>query len=150
MPCATRFKRVASCAAVCVRSIFAISAGGNVALLAGMNDERVKTIVTWSGPTDLTYMLAHGAAVNPINKYLGGADPAAASPINMVQPLSRSCQLHGSLTDFVPYVTQNSLRDILLMAGVEAETHIWAKGHSQAYGRFAWPPTLAWLQAHLP
>lgn len=120
------------------------SAGGHLALLQGYkyaNEATPKAIVSFFGPTDLTYLYDHPGqqAVPTLLATIVGATPAqnaalyeSCSPIHFVTPQSaHTLLLQGGKDDLVPPTQATRLIDKLNEAGVYNEYIYYAnEGHS--------------------
>ncbi len=116
---------------------FGYSAGGHLALLAGLGDARVKAIVAGAAPADL--MLFEGGLL--IGQSLGGSREdrpekyRAISPIYQVRRDSPPVFLyHGSRDGMIPPLHSQMMRKALEVNGVTHELHlIEGKGHMGAF-----------------
>jgi len=128
-------------------ALIGVSAGGHLALLyayAFDENEFVKTVISYVGPTDLTDSLFHQYINNynlmaSLELFLGASyeqNPALyaeASPLSQVS----SCPtllLYGGMDDLVPKEQGIALFDTLVANAIVADTTIPALGAHNIYG----------------
>jgi acetyl esterase/lipase len=129
------------------------SAGGHLALLeattARQAADRPTTVVSWSGPTDLT---TPGPLARLVRGLLG-CDPrlcarraAAASPLRHVDRLDPPTLLVHSTREVVPLAQAVAMDARLAAAGVAHRlVTVPGRAHSTELGDRAWRPTVAYL-----
>jgi acetyl esterase/lipase len=155
------------------------SSGANLALLAGMagdgaltEGDRVRAVVSWSGPTDLEALVA-GSGDAPgscspatcarrattrqvVEAYLGcGADACPeiyreASPISHVDASDPPVLLINGTDELIPLEQATAMAEALREAGVPVElVEVPGSRHGTEFGRDVWPQTLAFLERWL-
>lgn len=149
-------------------ALIGISAGGHLALLYGHasdEHERVKTVISYVGPTDLTNSLFHQYINNynlmySLELLLGAtyqqdsALYAAASPLFHTSNCP-TLLLYGGMDDLVPKEQGIAMFDTLVANAVITDTTITKKGTHAIYGpgnmykNALENEVLDWLQLHL-
>ncbi len=150
------------------------SAGGNLALLAGLSaaqgapaptwepscgagdDLRVQAVVSHSAPTDLAKIVSTPEGAEAVRAFLGSlcADAelcAQASPITYVTPDAPPVLLfHGTDDNIVPVINARSLASELKEVGAEV-TYVEMKGagHVEPLGEAQFETLHRFLDAHL-
>lgn len=111
------------------------SAGGTLALNAGLNaSQHVATIVDVAGITDIKALVESSPIPElktDVAKYMGGEDPAIASPINQVNQNSPPVLIfHGDKDDIVPMAQSIALEKKLKNDKVPVKLIVFSnKGH---------------------
>ena len=149
-------------------ALMGFSAGGHLALLYGHafdSNNRVKTVISNVGPTDLTNSLFHQYINNynlmySIEQLLGATFEEDSALYAEASPLfhSSNCPtlfLYGGMDDLVPKEQGIAMFDTLIANGVVADTTIPAQGTHNVYGpnniykNQIDNEVLDWLQLHL-
>lgn len=111
------------------------SAGGTLALNAGLNSpQHVATIIDVAGITDIKALIETSSIPElrtDVAKYMGGKDPAIASPINQINQNSPPVLIfHGDKDDIVPMDQSLALEEKLKNENVPVRLVVFSnKGH---------------------
>lgn len=147
-------------------ALFGASAGANLALLAATRGRgpldrgtRVRAVVSWSGPTDLTSFVRETTnryATSVTRAYLGCAPAscptryADASPTTFVDHTDPPALLVNSTHEIVPLQQARELVRRLAAANVPNRLIVLAGSrHAIGYLQAAWGPTLRFLARRL-
>jgi acetyl esterase/lipase len=146
--------------------LFGASAGGNLAALAASRGRgrldtgaRVRAVVSWSGPMDLTLFDAElgGPSQHPfVEEYIGCAPtvcPAryrAASPLTDVDRSDPPMLLVNSTGEIVPLAQAREMAARLTVAAVPHELLVLpGSRHAAQYASTVWQQTVRFLKRHL-
>jgi acetyl esterase len=146
--------------------LFGASAGGNLAALAATRGRgrldtgaRVRAVVSWSGPMDLTLFDAElgGPSQHPfVESYIGctpAACPAryrAASPITQVDRSDPPTLLANSTGEIVPLAQAREMTARLAAAAVPHRLLVVpGSRHAAQYAAAVWQQTVRFLTNHL-
>jgi dienelactone hydrolase len=130
--------------------VVGFSFGGQVALLTGALSHRVKAIVSYFGPTDLTTLNAH-------YHYQGlekecQSDFKSRSPVTVASQINAPVLLiHGDLDANVPVEQSEEMEEVLWKSGGSVQLHL-VSGAGHQLNRVvisAWPTTQRFLEANL-
>lgn len=149
-------------------ALIGVSAGGHLALLysyAFDENELVKTVISYVGPTDLTDPLFHQYINNynltsTLEQLLGATYQQDSALYAEASPLFHTSDcptllLYGGMDDLVPKEQGIALFDTLVANAIEADTTITKKGTHNIYGpgnqyqNAIENEVLDWLQLHL-
>jgi acetyl esterase len=146
--------------------LFGASAGGNLAALAATRGQgaldtgaRVRAVVSWSGPMDLTLFDAELGCPSrhPFVESYIGCTPSdcpgryrAASPVTQVDRTDPPILLADSTSEIVPLAQAREMAARLTAAAVPHELLILAGSrHAAQYATDIWPQTITFLKRNL-
>jgi acetyl esterase/lipase len=146
--------------------LFGASAGGNLAALAATRGQgrldtggRVRVVVSWSGPMDLTLFDAElgGASQHPfVEEYIGCAPTAcpalyrAASPVTYVDRSDPPMLLVNSTGEIVPLAQARRMAARLTAAAVPHQLLVLpGNRHAAQYAPAIWQQTVRFLERYL-
>jgi acetyl esterase len=139
------------------------SAGGELAALLGTSGSgpldqgfRVKAVVTWSGPFDLTHPPTQTGNGGALTRYFGfryDANPQVyreASPLYQVDPSDAPMYIFNSAHELVALDQATSMATKLQDEGVPHQITIYPEGqHAEHYADKALAPTIEFFQPYL-